>query len=103
MRAFCPLHGDYSYVATQHHRCPMIGCIARPEPLPTAEQQVLSKRQREVLILIAEGYGAKEIAYRLRISHKTVEFHREAICAAVGEKTTAKLVRHAIRIGLIDA
>lgn len=65
---------------------------------PTIE---LTSRQREVLQLLAEGKSAKEIAAVLGISSRTVETHKYKIMDDLGVKTTAELVRHAIKYGLI--
>src|SRR5579863_10326379 len=46
---------------------------------PSEQGPLLSKRQREVLQLVAEGHSAKEIAKSLKISSKTVEFHKGLI------------------------
>lgn len=61
----------------------------------------LSARERETLQLIAEGKAAKEIAYILGISAKTVAFHRENLKRKLGLKTTAELTKHAVEVGLI--
>jgi DNA-binding NarL/FixJ family response regulator len=61
----------------------------------------LSPREREVLQLLAEGKSMKEVAAVLDISIKTVEFHKYRIMELLGVKTTAELVQHAIKIGLI--
>jgi DNA-binding NarL/FixJ family response regulator len=61
----------------------------------------LSPREREVLQLIAEGRTEKEIAFLLKISIKTVGFHRENIKRKLGLRTTAELTRYAIEQGLI--
>jgi DNA-binding NarL/FixJ family response regulator len=61
----------------------------------------LSPREREVLQLIAEGQIEKEIAFLLKISIKTVGFHRENIKRKLGLRTTAELTRDAIEQGLI--
>jgi DNA-binding NarL/FixJ family response regulator len=57
----------------------------------------LTKRQREVLQLLAEGYLAKEIAAKLNISTRTVEYHKYQMMKDLGLKTTAELIRYAIR------
>ena len=62
----------------------------------------LTARQREVLQLLAEGKSAKEIAGILNISSRTVETHKYKMMDDLGVKTSAELVRHAIRHGLID-
>ncbi|MBZ5622981.1 MAG: response regulator transcription factor [Acidobacteriia bacterium] len=61
----------------------------------------LTERQREVLQLIAEGRGNKEIATILRVSVKTVEFHRGRIMNKLGVHTVAELIRWAIQAGLV--
>jgi DNA-binding NarL/FixJ family response regulator len=63
----------------------------------------LSTRERETLQLIAEGRAAKEIAYAMNISVKTVAFHRENIKRKLGLRTTAELTKHAIEQGLVSA
>ncbi len=60
----------------------------------------LTPRQREVLRLIAAGSTNKEIAYRLRISVKTVEFHKTNLMDRLGLRTTADLVKYAVKHGL---
>ena len=61
----------------------------------------LTMREREILQLIAEGKMAKEIAFVLSISAKTVSFHRENIKRKVGLGTAAELTRHAVDLGLV--
>ena len=61
----------------------------------------LSPRERETLALIAEGKAAKEIGYILKISFKTVAFHRQNIRRKLGLNTTAELTRRAIEQGLV--
>lgn len=56
----------------------------------------LSMREREILQLVAEGKMAKEIAFLLKISVKTVSFHRENIKNKLGIRTTAELTKYAI-------
>jgi DNA-binding NarL/FixJ family response regulator len=61
----------------------------------------LTKRQREVLQLVAEGKTAKEIASVLNISIKTVEFHKTSIMDALGIRTIAELTRYAVDHGIV--
>jgi DNA-binding NarL/FixJ family response regulator len=61
---------------------------------------VLTPRQREVLILIAEGGTTKEIAQELNISVKTVESHRGQLMDRLNIHDIAGLVRYAIKFGL---
>ena len=60
----------------------------------------LTPRQREVLQLIAEGKSMKEMAEILRISVRTVEFHKNGIMAELGFRTTAELTRYAVEQGI---
>lgn len=62
----------------------------------------LTARQREVLQLVAEGKANKEIASVLKISPKTVEFHKSRIMRELGLHTTAELTRYAISHGIVS-
>lgn len=63
----------------------------------------LTARQREIVQLVAEGFSAKEIAGQLRISHRTVEFHKAKIMELLDLHTTADLVKYAVTHGLVSA
>ena len=67
-----------------------------------AELERLTPRQREVLRLIAEGGTTKAIARLLGVSVKTVETHRAQLMDRLDIHDVAGLVRHAIRIGLVE-
>ena len=62
----------------------------------------LTPRRREVLQLLAEGKSAKEIGAILDISARTVETHKYKIMDDLGVKTTAELVQHAIKEGIVS-
>lgn len=68
----------------------------RPTPL-----DLLTPRQRQILQLIAEGRGTREIAERLHVSVKTVETHRAQLMDRLGIHDVSGLVRVAIRTGLL--
>jgi DNA-binding NarL/FixJ family response regulator len=61
----------------------------------------LTLRQREVLQLLAEGLPVKEIAFRLNLSPRTVEFHKYRIMDELGLRSTAELSRYAARHGIV--
>jgi len=63
----------------------------------------LTQRQREILQLIAEGHGTKEIAGILEVSVKTVETHRARLMARLDIHDVSGLVRFAIRSGLVSS
>ena len=65
------------------------------------ETESLTDRQREILQLIIEGRGNKEIADVIHVSVKTVEFHRARIMAKLGVKSVAELTKVALQQGLI--
>ena len=62
-----------------------------------ADQPRITKRQTEVLQLLAEGLSVKEIAYALQIRPGTVSFHKYRIMAALGIKTNSELLQYAIK------
>jgi len=59
----------------------------------------LTPRQREVLQLLAEGLSAKEIAGRLFISARTVEFHKYQLMETLDIHSNAELIHFAIKHG----
>lgn len=61
----------------------------------------LTRRQREVLRLLAEGRSTSEIASRLGLSVKTVETHRTAVMHRLGIRRFVELIRFAIHVGLV--
>ena len=63
----------------------------------------LTERERQVLVLIAQGRSTKEAASQLGISYKTADSHRSRILEKLGVHETASMVRYAIRAGLIEA
>ncbi|MBB3238411.1 response regulator [Phyllobacterium endophyticum] len=64
---------------------------------------ILTSRETSVVKLIAEGHSNKETAAVLGLSEKTVETHRAAAMRKLDAKSTAALVRYAIRNRLIEA
>jgi DNA-binding NarL/FixJ family response regulator len=70
---------------------------------PESALSALTHREREIVQLIAEGRINKEIAHLLGISVKTVETHRAAAMHKLKLRTTAELVRYAVRNNIIQA
>jgi DNA-binding NarL/FixJ family response regulator len=72
---------------------------------PTQPRQTtiddLTTRQHEILQLVVEGLSAKEIADQLKISHRTVEFHKTKIMEQVHVHTTTDLIKYAMAHGLV--
>jgi two-component system, NarL family, response regulator NreC len=69
---------------------------------PVGAFDILTDREREVLVLIAQGLNNPEIAEKLVISIKTVNRHRENIMAKLNLHSRVELVRYAIEKGLIE-
>ena len=67
----------------------------------TAFAEPLTRREIEVLELLAEGLPNKSIAARLRISDQTVKFHVASICGKLGAANRTQAVRLAVGRGLI--
>ena len=70
-------------------------------PASPARVVDLSPRQREVLQLLAEGHTMKEIARMLKITPRTVAFHKYAMMEQLGVTSNAELVKAAIKQHLI--
>lgn len=87
-------------------RAVVTGYMTRPAPPSPADgdgETPLTPREREILILVAEGFTNAEIARKLYISEKTVQTHRSNILDKLSIHDRTELVRYAIRHGLIEA
>jgi DNA-binding NarL/FixJ family response regulator len=78
----------------------VLGRVKRPQS-KGAKGPALTRREREVLRLIGEGATAKDIAQKLGISSKTAQVHRENVKEKLGTRTTAAMVRYAIKHKII--
>jgi DNA-binding NarL/FixJ family response regulator len=65
-----------------------------------ARVDVLPPRQRQVLELMAKGQLNKQIAWKLKISEKTVKMHRALLIGRLGVATSAEAIRLAVEAGL---
>ncbi len=100
------LQALHTVLDRRYYVSPML--IAKLPEMPVSDrtnpaelfQVNLTPRQREVLQLIAEGRSMKEIAGMLRISVRTVEFHKTSIVETLGLRTTAELTKYAIQHGI---
>ena len=84
-------------LVTRQALSPLFGGAVEPSKLTNT----LTSRQREVLQLVAEGRSVKEIASILKLSAKTIEFHKSALMERLDIHTTAELTRYAIGHGLV--
>lgn len=76
--------------------------IARKGPATTPQVDILTRRERGVLKLIADGQTNAQIAVILSLSVKTVEWHRMNLMSKLDVHTVADLVRYALRHGLVE-
>ena len=73
------------------------------QPSEPSVDDELTQRQVEILTLIAQGKSAKEIAFELGLSPKTVDVHRARIMERLRLNDIASLTRYAVRKGLVKA
>jgi len=101
-------HAIQAVLRGQHYMTPLITKDVLDSALHPPEgsarkrpPSTLTPRQREVLQLVAEGKGTKDIASLLKISVKTVEFHKFRIMDELDLHSTAELTKYAIAEGLV--
>jgi two-component system, NarL family, response regulator NreC len=75
--------------------------IAQTTETPFDLIETLTNREREVLIMAAQGSTSAEIAERLSLSARTVEAYRARMMRKLGLQTQMDLIRYALRRGLI--
>jgi len=83
---------------------PASGLVVSGEDVPTrsAENETLTKRENEVLVLMAEGLSNKEIAGKLTISEHTAKFHVNSILQKMNAQKRVEAVVRAAKQGLIN-
>jgi len=80
----------------------LIEIMTRGESLDEEDYEKLTRRERQVLKLLAEGKTSREIAKYLGVSLKTAMTHRANLMAKLGVHSRAELIKYAIRKGVID-
>lgn len=70
-------------------------------PAPAPSETSLTSREREVLRLLAEGVGNKEIAWRLNITEHTVKFHVSSLMTKLNAGSRTEAVTQGIRRGYV--
>ena len=108
-RASSDTPGSFAIRSSREPRSSMASRARTPQSGDGAEassfgpaQEALTARELQVLMLLAEGVGNREIADRLGVSEHTVKFHLSAIFGKLGASTRTDAVRRALRAGLID-
>lgn len=72
-----------------------------PRQWPRPSTEVLTRRETEILRMIAEGLGNKQIAWQLKVSEHTVKFHISSIFNKLDVSSRTEAVTAGIRRGLI--
>jgi DNA-binding NarL/FixJ family response regulator len=80
-----------------------IDCLRWQHKKLVQEDERLTVRQREVLQLLAEGKVMKEVGAILHMSTRTVAYHKYRMMEVLGAKTSAELVKYAIRTHMVAA
>ena len=75
----------------------LLGRLQDPQAGKDNVNSLITRREREVLRLIGQGATSKDIAQKLGISPKTAQVHRENLKDKLGLRTTADIVRYAIK------
>lgn len=83
------------------HLSPLIAKQVLSELSTNRHRDRLTPRQREVLRLIAGGMSMKQAAAELKISPRTIEFHKYEMMEVLGVQSTAELVQYAVYSGLM--
>jgi DNA-binding NarL/FixJ family response regulator len=98
------LKGEYFMDSSVSHKV-----IEKLMELPEKEVKIkdssydtLTRREQEILVLLAQGLSTKQVAEKLFISPKTVENHRSNVLFKLNLHSTLELVRYAARLGIID-
>ena len=78
------------------------GVASASAPRYESELPSLSKREQQILNLIAQGYSNPQIAEQLRRSPKTVDAHRQNLMRKLDVRSVAELIRVAINSGIIE-
>jgi len=63
----------------------------------------LTLRQREVLQLLAEGRSMKEVAYHLKVTPRTIAFHKYTMMDQLDLKSSAELIQYAMKSSILAA
>jgi DNA-binding NarL/FixJ family response regulator len=81
----------------------MNGYLGKGPKASEEESSQLTAREREIVQLLAEGKGAKEVATVLDLSVKTVDTHRSNVMRKLDCHSVTELVRYAVRNHIVEA
>ena len=78
------------------------GLVNKTRSIVLENENKLTKREQEVLILICKQHSSAEIAEKMFLSNRTVEGHRNNLLLKTGSRNTAGLVVYALKHRIID-
>ncbi len=98
------LKGEYFMDSSVSHKVvkKLMQFPEKEAKITDANYETLTPREQKIMVLLAEGLSAKQIAEKLFISPKTVENHRSNILRKLNLHSTMELIRYAARLGIID-
>jgi len=79
----------------------MLDEVRKLDMAPTREERVVTKREEEVLQLIADGCSTSEVADQMYISQKTVKNHLASIYQKLDARDRTQAVLQAVRMGIV--
>src|SRR5579863_7227896 len=82
---------------------PVVGNYVKRRERSNTRYDLLSDRERQILVLLAEGVSMKEVAGQLNLSVKTIDSHKYNLMRKLDVHDRAGLIRYAIRSKLIEA
>jgi len=101
VRAIREVHAGGTYLDPRISDVLVDSVRRQNDGVPSDPYETLTEREREVLVLLAQGKTYQEVAETLFISVKTVDFHRANLMRKLGLSNRAELVRFAIERGLV--
>ena len=98
------LKGHYFMDTSVSHKVinKLIGLPEKQIAVTGSAYDLLTAREQEVMVLMAEGLSTSQVADKLFISPKTVENHRSSIMRKLELHNIVELTRYAAKLGLID-
>jgi two-component system, NarL family, response regulator NreC len=96
------VYGGQQFLSPKVLTCVVRQDISQPADFK-AGYDLLSDREREILVLLAEGQSLKDIATQLNLSVKTVDAHKVNLMRKLDLHDRSELIRYAIRKRLVEA
>lgn len=105
IKAIRVVAGGGSYLTPEATQVLISDYRDKPDPAPKEESglDLLSDREREVLVMTALGYSSREIGELLFISPKSVDTYRQRLMEKLQLENRAELVQYALKNGLLEA